>query len=51
MSNFKKRKRYKRIPLACKYWYRGIAKSTYRKQRGKGKKFLGEEINASTLYR
>ena len=34
--NKKQRNRYKRMPLACKYWWRGMAKTNYRKQPKKG---------------
>jgi len=37
----------RRIPLTCKYWWKGMAKTNYRKHKGRQRRQLLEEELAS----
>ena len=38
-----KPKERRRIPLSCKYWHKGMAKSNYRKHKGRKRNQLMED--------
>ena len=38
-----------KIPLSCKYWFKGMAKTNYRKHKGRKRNRVLEEELADTL--